>query len=295
MKPTIYIQKAPELAEKFNINLDFISEENCTVHDEHTEFPSSECDFYAKDDTTRFYGSESTILISDIEKKHKFINFSTLNHITSFSVGDYCDEVMYMNKIRLNYPENIKNIKVKKENSNIYIEESEENEIGEWLKDYINSHQELFPFDANGFQIEHNVSFGVLYHTNAIFYENGTASATDVLLGYYDFLDNINAAYITGNTDGEKIAEISFSVSKPTFTKEKIGDYELISYEEAKEIFEDNENINYSSDANSETIKNYELRLAYVLDNDSYARPIYVKQENYGWFNEKTGWIDAIK
>lgn len=293
-------ENAIEFAEKLNINLDFVSAENCTVHDKHSEFPTSECIFKAENKSVRFRASDSDVFISDNDRGYQSIKISALNSETAVSVCDYCNDTVYMNKIGLDFPENIKNIKLKN-NENI-ITENEEHDIGEWLRKYINEHKDIFPFTVEKFHVEHNMALTLnannelvgRYHTDVYFYKDCTASATDALLGYYDFTDYIKATYVVINIDGYELAEVIFTFPKETFIKEKIADYKLISYRAAEQIFKKGENVNYSDDADAESIKDYELRLAYVLDNNGYARPVYVKQNSFGWFSKETAWIDAI-
>lgn len=314
------VKKTYDVIEYFNINLDFRDPKNCLDIVSYGECISSNHEYDLNGIICADLSKENNIyLIFDHSKIDNYmygnIIFKGYDGFSSFSARDYrCDKNGVFEMLNVSFPEWVYNMNYKLDylNNKCEIDKKEEAALAEFFAEYINN-TEVFPFLAKESYIESKKS-GIwamenddIYGgctTEINFYKNGASDETTVLLGYYGFIDRITASYTIdtfGVYSSEKadneFHEVKFEIFQSEHAYEKIGNYELLSYTEAKTQFDKDVNVYYSEDANAETIKDYSVYLVYGIDSKGYARPIYVKQAkgNIGNFNVNCGWIDAIK
>ncbi len=123
----------------------------------------------------------------------------------------------------------------------------------------------------------------------------------DRLLDYYNLYDRVDFTFLFQHDDIFDFQIKSYTVENLIF----VDDYSVIPIEKSIERFDDNVNVYFSYDkidgeltfnADTESIKDYNIYIIYVCDKENFIRPIYLKQD-YNFVGNFFGsaWIDAIE
>ena len=161
-------------------------------------------------------------------------------------------------------------------------------------------------FTADEYYSE-NMRYGLWWHndegkmcgaagTRVVFLSCDNATEADILAAHHGLTDTITAAYIV-QTDWNELYQtthsVEITVAEYSESFEKVGEYDIIPFEEAERRFKNNENVNYTREIpEDESDENKEVFLKYITDSEGYVRTVYV----YGISpNDSSVWIDAIK
>ncbi len=123
------------------------------------------------------------------------------------------------------------------------------------------------------------------------FREEQFTEPRDILLDFCSLKKGVDINFTC--QDNLEIIEFK-AISYPADNFALVDTVKIIPYETAKQMF-DKGDVNYEGDADINSTCDYDIYLFYVVDNNNYIRPVYLKQENgrIGDFTD-AAWIDAI-
>ncbi len=296
------------IAEKFGIDYNYLK----SIWSDTEDVFTSDGGFCAslRDDEQSFsVHIVSTVNYDDYyRERYEIVAWSGNNPLKYSAVSPLGSDDISLKKIGINLPDKISSVSYTL-NDDFYtceISEEEEKEIASFFMDYINENSDIFPFKADEYYSE-NMRYGLWWHndegemcgaagTRVVFLSCDNATEADILAAHHGLTDTITAAYIV-QTDWNELYQtthsIEITVAEYSESFEKVGEYDIIPFEEAERWFKNNENVNYTREIpEDESDENKEVFLKYITDSEGYVRPVYV----YGISpNDSSVWIDAIK
>lgn len=134
------------------------------------------------------------------------------------------------------------------------------------------------------------------------------SSDKDILLDYFDLCNKVSFEINwfkpkETDTDNENYKPVSLYINNVTTANyEYLGDYDLITADEAAEKFKKKEDVFYTSDTleglYEEVLKSNEydeIYLVYIADESGFIRPVYMAIKDTAIGKQYIKWTDAIK
>jgi len=241
-------------------------------------------------------------------ERYEIVAWSGNNPLKYSAVSPVDSDDVSLKRIGINLPDTISSISytLKDDFYTCEISEEKEKEIASFFMDYINGNSDVFPFKAGAYYSE-NMRYGLWWHndegemcgaagTRVVFLNCADATEADILAAHHGLTDTITAAYIVQtdwNEPYQTTHSVEITVAEYSESFEKVGEYDIIPFEEAERRFKNNEDVNYTREiSEDESDEDMEVFLKYIIDSEGYVRPVYV----YGISpNDSSVWIDAIK
>lgn len=241
-------------------------------------------------------------------ERYEIVAWSGNNPLKYSAVSPVDSDDVSLKRIGINLPDTISSISytLKDDFYTCEISEEEEKEIASFFMDYINEKSDIFPFKTGEYYSE-NMRYGLWWHnddgemcgaagTRVVFLNCANATEADILAAHHGLTDTITAAYIVQtdwNESYQTTHSVEITVAEYSESFEKVGEYDIIPFEEAERRFKNNEDVNYTREiSEDESDEDMGVFLKYITDSEGYVRPVYV----YGISpNDSSVWIDAIK
>ncbi len=241
-------------------------------------------------------------------ERYEIVSWSENKPLEYSAVSPLESDDVSLKRIGINLPYEISSIRytLKDDFYTCEISEEEKETIASFFTDYINDNPDIFPFKAGEYYAE-NKRYGLWWYndeneicgaagTRVIFYNCENIDEADILASHHGLTDTITAAYIV-QTDWNELYQtihsVEITVAEYSESFEKVGEYDIIPFEEAERRFKNDEEVNYTREIPADESDEYKaVYLKYITDSEGYVRPVYI----YGVSpNDSSAWIDAIE